>query len=77
MAACLQRRRASGDLPFVGVIGSRTRWATFRRRLLERGFTEDELGGITCPIGLPGIGGKEPAVIAASVVAQLLLVRSG
>jgi xanthine/CO dehydrogenase XdhC/CoxF family maturation factor len=26
---------------------------------------------------LPGIAGKEPAVIAASVVAQLLLVRSG
>ena len=77
VAACLQRRRASGDLPFVGLIGSRTKWATFRRRLLERGFTEDELGGITCPIGLPGIGGKEPAVIAASVVAQLLLVRSG
>ena len=27
---------------------------------------------MTCPIGLPGIAGKEPAVIAASVVAQLL-----
>lgn len=76
VAACLQRRRASGDLPFVGLIGSRTKWATFRRRLLERGFTDDELGGITCPIGLPGIGGKEPAVIAASVVAQLLIQRS-
>lgn len=77
VAACLRRRRASGDLPFVGLIGSQTKWATFRRRLLERGFTEEELDGITCPIGLPGIGGKEPAVIAASVVAQLLLVRSG
>lgn len=77
VAACLQRRRASGDLPFVGLIGSQTKWATFRRRLFERGFTEEELGGITCPIGLPGIVGKEPAVIAASVVAQLLLVRSG
>lgn len=76
VAACLQRRRASGDLPFVGLIGSRTKWATFRRRLLDRGFTDGELGGITCPIGLPGIGGKEPAVIAASVVAQLLIQRS-
>jgi xanthine dehydrogenase accessory factor len=27
---------------------------------------------ITCPIGLPGIGGKEPGVIAVAVVAQLL-----
>jgi xanthine/CO dehydrogenase XdhC/CoxF family maturation factor len=30
---------------------------------------------LVCPIGLPGLGGKEPAVIAASVAAQLLIVR--
>lgn len=77
VAACLQRRRASGDLPFVGLIGSRTKWATFRRRLAERGFSQDELDRVTCPIGIPGIRDKAPAVIAASVVAQLLLVRSG
>jgi xanthine dehydrogenase accessory factor len=29
---------------------------------------------MVCPIGLPGIRGKEPAVIAASVAAQLLQV---
>jgi xanthine dehydrogenase accessory factor len=27
---------------------------------------------MVCPIGLPGITGKEPAVIALAVVAQLL-----
>jgi len=73
VAACLQRRRTHGDLPFVGLIGSETKWATFQRRLRERGFAPAELDGITCPIGLPGISGKAPAVIAASVVAQLLL----
>lgn len=77
VAACLLRRRASGDLPFVGLIGSQTKWATFRRRLAERGFSPDELDRVTCPIGIPGIRDKAPAVIAASVVAQLLLVRSG
>jgi len=76
VATCLQRQRGQGDLPFVGLIGSQTKWATFRHRLAERGFSEAELAHITCPIGLPGITGKEPAVIAASVVAQLLLVRS-
>lgn len=76
VAACLQRLRRSNDLPFVGLIGSRTKWATFRRRLLERGYGESELDRITCPIGLPGIEGKQPAVIAASVVAQLLLKNS-
>jgi xanthine dehydrogenase accessory factor len=77
VAACLQRQRAGADLPFVGLIGSRTKWATFRHRLTERGFTDAELNRVTCPIGLPGIVDKAPAVIAASVVAQLLLVRSG
>lgn len=77
VAACLQRRRTSGDLPLVGLIGSKTKWATFRHRLSDRGFTQDELDRITCPIGIPGIVGKEPEVVAASVVAQLLLVRSG
>ena len=73
VAACLQRQRERGDLPFVGLIGSRTKWATFRRRLEARGFTPGELSHITCPIGLPGIAGKAPEVIAASVAAQLLL----
>ena len=77
VAACLARIRRSNDLPFVGLIGSATKWATFKRRLAERGFSERELARITCPIGMPGIAGKEPAVIAASVVAQLLLMEPG
>jgi xanthine dehydrogenase accessory factor len=77
VAACLQRERKRHDLGFVGLIGSRTKWATFRHRLEQRGFDSAELARITCPVGLAGIAGKEPAVIAASVVAQLLLVRSG
>ena len=74
VAACLRRQRERGDLPFVGLIGSRTKWATFRRRLMERGFSEQELAHITCPIGLPGITGKQPEVIAVAVAAQLLLL---
>ena len=72
VAACLLRQRAQGDLPFVGLIGSRTKWASFQSRLKARGIAETELAQITCPIGLPGIRGKAPAVIAASVAAQLL-----
>ena len=29
---------------------------------------------MVCPIGLPGIAGKEPAVIAVAVAAQLLML---
>ncbi|WPB57697.1 xanthine dehydrogenase accessory protein XdhC [Xylophilus sp. GOD-11R] len=72
VAACLQRRRTRGDLPFIGLIGSHTKWATFRGRLRARGFSDEELAAVTCPIGVPGITGKEPEVIAVAVAAQLL-----
>ena len=74
VAACLKRLRERDDLPYVGLIGSKTKWATFRHRLQERGYGEQELGRITCPIGVPGIAGKEPEVIAVAVAAQLLQV---
>jgi xanthine dehydrogenase accessory factor len=70
--ACLKRLRERDDLPFVGLIGSQTKWATFRHRLEARGFSEAEIQRVTCPIGVPGIAGKEPEVIAVAVAAQLL-----
>jgi xanthine dehydrogenase accessory factor len=70
--ACLKRLRQRNDLPYIGLIGSKTKWATFSHRLEARGFTADELARITCPIGVPGITGKEPEVIAVAVAAQLL-----
>ncbi|MBK6591424.1 MAG: xanthine dehydrogenase accessory protein XdhC [Burkholderiales bacterium] len=74
VAACLARQREKGDLPYVGLIGSKTKWASFRQRLLARGYTEAELVHVTCPIGMPGIPGKEPEVIAVAVAAQILQV---
>lgn len=72
VAACLKRLRERGDLRYVGLIGSKTKWATFRHRLEERGFRKQELAQVTCPIGIPGIAGKQPEVIAVAVAAQLL-----
>lgn len=72
VAACLHRLRERADLPYVGLIGSRTKWATFRHRLEERGFRKQELAQVTCPIGVPHIRGKQPEVIAVAVAAQLL-----
>ena len=71
--ACLERQRSRADLPYIGLIGSKTKWATFRHRLEARGWPSDALGQVTCPIGLPEITGKEPEVVAASTVAQLLI----
>ena len=72
VAACLKRQRLQGDLKFVGLIGSKTKWATFQHRLEAKGFSAQELAFITCPIGVDGITGKEPEVIAIAVAAQLL-----
>ena len=72
LAACLQRQRDQTDLPYIGLIGSKTKWATFRSRLRARGFIDTELAHVTSPIGVAGIAGKEPEVIAIAVAAQLL-----
>ncbi len=75
LAQCLLRQRAQRDLPYIGLIGSKTKWATFRHRLEARGFSAEELAHVTCPIGVPGVEGKEPEVIAVAVAAQLLQSR--
>ncbi|WP_100412628.1 xanthine dehydrogenase accessory protein XdhC [Acidovorax sp. 69] len=77
VAACLRRQREQGDLPFIGLIGSQTKWATFANRLHGRGFAPEEMAEVTCPIGIPGIAGKEPEVIAVAVAAQLLQTLNG
>jgi len=69
-----------GDFAFCGLIGSRTKRAKFVRRFEARGVAAPAIERMTCPIGVPGIEGKAPEIIAAAVVAQLLQLarqRSG
>jgi len=72
LAQCLLRVRQQQDLPYIGLIGSDTKWATFRHRLEAKGFGPADFARVTCPIGISGIEGKQPEVIAVSVAAQLL-----
>ncbi len=72
VAACLERQRSQGDLSYIGLIGSDTKWASFRHRLLARGLTEQDLQRVTCPIGVPGVQGKQPAVVALAALAQVM-----
>jgi xanthine dehydrogenase accessory factor len=65
-----------GAFGYVGVIGSKTKRAKFLQRLAQRGRSEEQLGRMTCPIGVAGVRGKHPAVIAVAVAAQLLERRS-
>jgi xanthine dehydrogenase accessory factor len=66
---------ANPAIAHVGLIGSATKRARFVRRLAEQGLPAERVAALRCPIGLPGIAGKEPAVIAAAVAAECLALR--
>src|SRR3990167_7188210 len=59
-----------GDSAFFGLIGSQTKRARFIHRFEAMGISAEAIARMTCPIGLPGLEGKEPEVIAAAVAAQ-------
>lgn len=61
------------DAAYLGLIGSATKAARFRSRLRAKGLEESAMAAMQCPIGLPGVTGKAPSVIAASVAADLLI----
>lgn len=61
-----------GQFAYVGLIGSATKRARFLKRLAALGIEMQQLARLTCPIGLEGLRGKEPEVIAVSVAADLL-----
>jgi len=60
------------DAGFVGVIGSKSKRERFRHRLAQRGMRDERVARMRCPVGLAGIAGKQPEVIALAVVAQLM-----
>lgn len=62
------------DLPHVGVVGSKTKRARFMSRLLEMGHTEAAIRRMVMPIGAGGPRSKSPAVIAAAVALELLVL---
>ena len=61
---------------YIGCIGSRSKAAAVRSRLLEAGFSEEEVDRVRSPIGLP-VGGKAPGEIAVSVAAEMIACRYG
>lgn len=68
---------ARGDAAYCGLIGSQTKRARFVKRAKAQGITDAQLEKLTCPIGLSGIAGKHPRVIALSVAAQILALGPG
>jgi len=73
LSECILRR---GDFAYFGLIGSVSKRRQFEKRLMARGVAEERLATMTCPIGIEGITGKEPEVIAIAVAAEMLRIRS-
>lgn len=63
-----------GTFDFVGLIGSQTKRARFASLARQIGVADSIIDRLVCPIGLPQIKGKEPAVIAAGIAAQILML---
>ncbi|MBW1999376.1 MAG: XdhC family protein [Deltaproteobacteria bacterium] len=61
---------------YIGMIGSRRKRNILYKKLLEEGFTEEDLKRVHAPIGLE-IGAETPEEIAVSIVAELIKVRAG
>ena len=74
--ALVARALSAERFGYVGLIGSATKRARFLSQMRQAGIPERALKRLTCPIGVPGVKGKAPAVIAAAVAAQLLQARS-
>lgn len=60
------------DFAWLGLIGSESKSARFRSRLRREGLDASTVARLVCPIGIEGVRGKWPAVIAVSVAAQIM-----
>jgi xanthine dehydrogenase accessory factor len=60
------------DFQFLGMIGSKNKRDRFRKVLLQKGISQENLDRLQTPIGISDIQGKHPKIIAISIAAQIL-----
>lgn len=60
---------------YCGLIGSQTKALKFKQRMQKKGYSDEELDKLTCPMGLNAIKTKKPMEIAVTIVAELLDLR--
>lgn len=61
---------------YLGVIGSRKRWATARQQMIAAGVPAEKFERVHSPIGLE-LNAETPEEIAVSILAEILMLRHG
>lgn len=61
---------------YIGVIGSRRRWTTARKQLLEKGVPVEKLERVHSPMGLE-LNAETPEEIAVSILAEIIMLKQG
>jgi xanthine dehydrogenase accessory factor len=61
---------------YIGVIGSRRRWATTCKELLAGGIPAEKLARVRSPIGLE-LNAETPEEIALSILSEIVMLRNG
>jgi xanthine dehydrogenase accessory factor len=59
---------------YIGIIGSKRRWALTRKTLIERGVPEEKLSRVHSPIGLD-LKAETPEQIAVSIIAEIMMLQ--
>ena len=59
---------------YIGVIGSKRRWATTVKALKEKGITEEKIAKVHSPIGLE-LQAETPEEIAVSIMAEVMMIK--
>lgn len=72
----VQKQLLRSGASYIGVIGSLKKIATVEKKLLEDGFSEQEIHACYSPVGL-AIAAETPEEIAVSIAAELILIRAG
>ncbi|NRB67598.1 MAG: xanthine dehydrogenase accessory protein XdhC [Vibrio sp.] len=65
------------DSAYFGMIGSLTKRKKFDMRLAQRGYNQQQINTMICPIGISMVNGKHPAEIAISVAGELIAHYQG
>jgi len=60
---------------YIGMMGSRRKVALVYKKLLEEGFTQEDIDRVYSPIGI-AIQAETPEELAVSIVAELIKVRA-